>query len=438
MGEKKIPIDFYQCAIYIFLTISSLLLLFPLFYAVSLSFQDANAIYRGELQFIPRLGSNVHIQIEANDVDEDGLKQLSAIALFGAYFETRNQEIDKYTVSIYQDKREVFTSKAHTMLLQLENDYGAYKSSMLSRDVILSKNRYNLAMDTIGYHYKPEGTDNRTSEESTDKKLSDFITDMLSSRYGLDVNALQVRIGKSGILEKLENYIYYFKLPQYIFKDYPFVAKYGFFAFMFNTILTVIVATVCQISLPAITAYPLAVLFKRKTANLLMNFFLITMMIPFVCIMIPQLVLLKGFGMYDNYQVMLFTWLLPSPFFIFLYKGFFEKIPKYYFEAAKIDGANEIFIFTRICLPLCAPIISLIAIQSFISGWTDFFWYYISTKKISLWTLNLAMYNINAMPSAKANSIMGLSVCIMLPVIIFALVFSKQIKQSVMSSGVKE
>lgn len=66
----------------------------------------------------------------------------------------------------------------------------------------------------------------------------------------------------------------------------------------------------------------------------------------------------------------------------------------------------------------------------------DFFWYYLSTKDIQLWTLNLAMYNING--QAKTNFVMGLSVAVIIPVILVAIIFSKQIKQSVIGAGIKE
>ncbi|MGI5959897.1 MAG: carbohydrate ABC transporter permease [Massiliimalia sp.] len=430
--------SFSQLIITLFLIVSCVLAIFPLFYALSLSFQDSNAIYNIPPKFLPSQGQNMVIRTVYDEpVSEEALKQDAAVALFSAYFENRNKGIDKYYVQASVDDKVIFETEAHDMLLQLEMDYGTYKNTMIAQEVLISNDRCQKVMDKIGYEYNPDGISNPGEWDGKESELSQNVEALYAAdgKYQLAANQVDVTTGEASFLAKLENYKYYFQLPQYMYQDYPFVKQYGFFAFMFNTILTVLVATVCQITIPAITAYPLAILFSKKLANWLMTFFLITMMVPFVCVMIPQLVLIKDLGLYDTYGAMLLPWLVPAPFYIFLYKGFFERIPKSYFEAAEIDGAGALYTFFNICLPLCKPIISLIAIQSFISGWTDFFWYFISTKNIDLWTLNLAMYNISNL--AKTNFVMGLSVVIILPVVIVAVIFSKQIKQSVVGAGVK-
>mgnify|MGYP002224150413 CR=1 FL=1 len=50
-------------------------------------------------------------------------------------------------------------------------------------------------------------------------------------------------------------------------------------------------------------------------------------------------------------------------------KEFFDQIPGSYFEAAELDGAGSFYLYTRICMPLSKPIISLIALQTFIGNW---------------------------------------------------------------------
>ena len=238
-------------------------------------------------------------------------------------------------------------------------------------------------------------------------------------------------------MQVIEKYAYYFALPKYMFSDSEAVAKYGLFAFAFNTFLTTVWAILCQVFLPALTAYPLARLLKKKTSDAVTMFFLITMMIPFVSIMVPQLILMKSAGMYDNYWAMLVPWLVPSPFYILLYKAFFQRIPHSLFEAARMDGAGEFYIFTKICMPISKPIISLIAIQAFIAGWSDFFWYFISTKQASLWTLNVAIFNMSESQAIKQNFLMGISVASVIPIIIFTFIFARQLKEGALGSSVK-
>jgi ABC-type glycerol-3-phosphate transport system permease component len=122
---------------------------------------------------------------------------------------------------------------------------------------------------------------------------------------------------------------------------------------------------------------------------------------------------------------------------IFLFKGFFDRIPTAYFDAARIDGASELYTFLKICMPMSKPIITLIALQSFITGWSDFFWYFLVANKQELWTLNVAIYTISKSTQVRQNLLMGLSVVTILPVLAITAIFSKQIKSSVMSSGIK-
>ena len=160
-------------------------------------------------------------------------------------------------------------------------------------------------------------------------------------------------------------------------------------------------------------------------------------MIPFVAIMIPQFRMFKEMGFYDNYAALLLPHLLPYGFFVYLYKGFFDKIPGSLFEAARIDGAKNSTTFLRICMPLSKPIIAVIALQTFLANWNDFFWAWMVTESQDLWTLNVALYNISKVNSVRPNFIMGLSVITILPVLLITILFSNQIKESIASAGIK-
>jgi multiple sugar transport system permease protein len=63
--------------------------------------------------------------------------------------------------------------------------------------------------------------------------------------------------------------------------------------------------------------------------------------------------------------------LFGSAFYIFLLRQFFMGLPREPFEAAKIDGANNWKIFTRIALPLCRPAVVVTLLFEFQMAWTD-------------------------------------------------------------------
>ena len=82
--------------------------------------------------------------------------------------------------------------------------------------------------------------------------------------------------------------------------------------------------------------------------------------------------------------------LLPTAangFFIFLLKGFFDSLPNELFEAAAIDGAGPLRTFWKIALPLCKPVLAVIALQAFVASYGSFMWAYIVCQDADLWTL---------------------------------------------------
>lgn len=226
-------------------------------------------------------------------------------------------------------------------------------------------------------------------------------------------------------------------MPAYIYADSVRIVQLGFMNFVLNSVIVIGFAMVAQVFLCSISAFVISKELSPKAGRVVLLFFLGAMMIPFASIMLPQLLMYKRIGAYNNYAALLLPFLYPYGFYVYLYKGFFDKIPSSYFEAAALDGANSLYLYAKICLPLSKPIISLIALQTFIGYWNDFFWAWLVTEDQRLWTLNVALYNISNSTSTKQNAIMGLAVVIIKPVVLLSILFSKQLKQSIIVSGVK-
>ena len=222
-----------------------------------------------------------------------------------------------------------------------------------------------------------------------------------------------------------------------MFPNDPLIKKLSFFAFLFNTLLVIVWALITQIGLCSLTAFGISRLVSRKTSKILMFYFLFTVMIPFMCIIMPQLIMMQKIHAVDNYAAMLLPYLYPAAFYIFLFKGFFDRLPQSLFDAANIDGASQWYAFTRICMPLSKPIISVIAINIIVAAWGDFTWYLMAANKPELWTINLALYSISTGMNSEHNLMFGLSVVTIIPVMAVTLIFSKQIKESLANAGIK-
>lgn len=439
-SEKRAKVVAYVVT-FIFLII----LLFPLFYIISLSVQGENAIYNYPPQIVPPAAESISIVLDYSgqkDLPEGKLKDTllrdSTLAMYSTIYELNKDNIEEIKVYGVRDGKTIFYSRAHGLELKFQMQYDTYYGCRILPDVLLYGDRYLKSSGKIGYSFSPDGLGESYQADRLGKnRFNAEIGNYLSKEFKTTGTFLGTTQHTDNLL-MLENFKYYYQVPQIVYKDFESIRNYSFFAFMGNTLLTLVWTILCQVFIPAITAYPLSKLLGKRTANYILLFFLVTMMIPFVVIMVPQLLLMKSFHMFNNYAGMLFPALAPAPFNIYLYKGFFDRIPTSYFDAARIDGANEAYTFSKICMPMSKPIVILITLQSFIWGWSDFFWYYLVANKPNLWTLNVAIYTFSQMPDQiKQNFLMGISLATILPVLVLTAVFSKQIKQSIIGAGIK-
>jgi ABC-type glycerol-3-phosphate transport system permease component len=110
----------------------------------------------------------------------------------------------------------------------------------------------------------------------------------------------------------------------------------------------------------------------RETIFLLM---LILIMLPGILLVIPMFVEIKNFRWINTVQGIVFPWTaVQIPFGMFLMRTFFETLPREYFEAARLDGADELKLFYRIALPLATPAFSTLGILTLLFTWNDLIW----------------------------------------------------------------
>lgn len=321
------------------------------------------------------------------------------------------------------------------MKLQMERDYGIYTSTAIKKEVLLHCDRYLRANESIGYDFNIQGID-RKIEHASDEEWFAQVQGAMEEKYESTGKLVCVNHEVKNLLN-LESFRYYLQMPSYIYPKSPRIAKLGFMTFVFNSVIVIGFAMIAQVFLCSICAFVISRQLSERAGKLVLLFFMGGMMVPFASIMLPQLIMYRQMGAYNNYAALLLPFLYPYGFYVYLYKGFFDQIPGSYFEAASLDGAGSIYLYREICMPLSKPIISLIALQTFIGNWNDFFWAWLVTEDQQLWTLNVALYNISNNTGTKQNALMGLSVLTITPVILLSILFSKQLKQSVVASGVK-
>ena len=109
--------------------------------------------------------------------------------------------------------------------------------------------------------------------------------------------------------------------------------------------------------------------------------------------LIPTYMIIKWLGLIDNFAV----YILPgfyNVYWMILVRTYMESLPRSMIESSRIDGANDLQVFTRIVLPTCTPVLATVGLFSAIGHWNAWYDSYIYTNKNSLKTLQAVLVKI--------------------------------------------
>ncbi len=109
-------------------------------------------------------------------------------------------------------------------------------------------------------------------------------------------------------------------MPAYIYADSVRIVQLGFINFVLNSVIVIGFAMVAQVFLCSISAFVISKELSPKAGRVVLLFFLGAMMIPFASIMLPQLLMYKRIGAYNNYAALLLPFLYLYGFYVYLYK----------------------------------------------------------------------------------------------------------------------
>lgn len=128
----------------------------------------------------------------------------------------------------------------------------------------------------------------------------------------------------------------------------------------------------------------------------LMSFAIILGMFPGVLSMIAIYFVMKLIGLTNSLFGLIIIYSAGSGLGYLICKGFFDTIPVSLRESARLEGASELTIFTRIVIPLSKPIIVYTVINSFLAPWMDFVMakLMIRSKDPTDWTVAMGLYNL--------------------------------------------
>lgn len=203
-----------------------------------------------------------------------------------------------------------------------------------------------------------------------------------------------------------------------------------------NSVFVAVLRVLGELATATLAGYAFAKL-RFKGRNIVFVAYLATSLIPAQLLLVPRFVYFQKLGLYDS----LWALILPGMFTVlgtFLMRQFFISQPGEFAEAARIDGANELQIFFRIYLPNAMPMISALAILTFVWSWNDFESPLVFLSSPESFTLPLALTNFTDETGAMAPGIsMAAAVISIIPILIVFLIFQRRFVQAMTESALK-
>lgn len=193
-----------------------------------------------------------------------------------------------------------------------------------------------------------------------------------------------------------------------------------------NSIFYTLVGTVFNIVFTCLAAYPLSrhTFCFRKQMN-----FLLAFTMYFSGGLIPIYIVVTSLGLYNSRWAMILP-VLVSAYNVMICRSAFESISEELFEEARLEGANDVMIMTKIAIPLIKPTLAVLTLYYAVARYNDFFnaMLYISDKKLEPLQLFLRRILLEAsteimqttnvsMAAASQSTIQVRYVCIVVSVI---------------------
>jgi arabinogalactan oligomer/maltooligosaccharide transport system permease protein len=210
-----------------------------------------------------------------------------------------------------------------------------------------------------------------------------------------------------------------------------------FFLWVWNSFSVVAVTSIISVILAAVSAYAFSRFrFPGREAGLV--FLLTTQMIPAGMLLLPLFIMIAKLKMINTPLGLIIAYAVTSvPLTIWTLKGYYDTIPIDLEEAALIDGASRVTVFTKIILPLSTPALAIAFLFSFMGGWSEYLVARVVLQKNGIYTWPLGIFTFAQEFTVSWGQFAAASVLIAIPVMALFLYSSKWLISGLTLGSVK-
>ena len=192
------------------------------------------------------------------------------------------------------------------------------------------------------------------------------------------------------------------------------------------------VGTVITASLAAFAVSRL----RFRYRNLVFWVILAGIMIPGQVLIVPQFREMDALGLLNTYWAVSLPQ-IPTAIAIFIFKQFFDGLPRDLEEAARIDGAGWFRIYRRVVMPLARPAVAAVAIFTFVTSWNDLLWPLLVLTNPDLMTVPVGLATVQGAFGIRYADTMASAVLGAIPLVAVFLLFQRNIVEGIAGTGLK-
>jgi multiple sugar transport system permease protein len=207
--------------------------------------------------------------------------------------------------------------------------------------------------------------------------------------------------------------------------------------YIINTLIITIPSVIGAVLSNSLVAYGFARV-RWMGRDYVFGLVLATLILPGFVTFIPLYLIFRNLNWINTYYPLIIPNFLGNPFFIFLLRQFFMTLPEELSDAARVDGASELRIFSQIILPLAKPALAVVALFQFIGSWNDYFGPLIYLSDKARYTISIGIANMQSSYGFMNFAWIMAATCIsVLPIIVLFFFAQRTFIEGIALTGLK-
>lgn len=215
-------------------------------------------------------------------------------------------------------------------------------------------------------------------------------------------------------------------------------STHPFLKYLENSLIVVCTSTLISVAISTFAGYGIS-RFKFRGRGVYMSFLLATQLFPSIMLLIPYYKIFMTVGLIDNITALIITYVsFTIPFCTWMMRGYFAGISKDLDQAAAIDGAGRIRVFSSVILPIAWPGVAATAIYAFIAGWNEYLFAMAFINTDTNKTVSLGIGQLIGEYRILWGELMAGALYALIPMAIIFIFFNRYLVSGLSAGAVKE